>query len=1095
MKTWVMAFLVIIFNEISASHSVNSDVKGWVLFPSPTRNKVTHIIAFDNGKAIAAANKLYIFNSDKWENFPVQPPVTDISLLQALNENHIWVTFSQLNNESDFYLFKNGLWNKLTYPLANFIQGINLNEKNEGWYCGDREITYYEKGISYLIPYPHTSYSVKQCFGFGKNNLWVSTFSDGLFHYDGKNWEKIFNSNPVEYFCFKNKDQGYALVGNTIFEYNAGKWKLHSTNTLLENVKKLYQYKNEFWGIGKEGLLVHYDTVWQVVDLPVKADLNDIAFSKDGTGWIAGAKGVIYKYTKKINQKGKLQPGFDRHRVFNAADVNNDEYGVVIEDFNGDGLKDIYATCIYQSNRLYINTSTGNQTIFSEESINRNVTGRRKEPIPFTEFYLGAGSADIDNDNDQDLYLCNLLNNNELLLNDGSGVFRIVSDQKDRATENKDRTNCALFSDVDLDGDLDLFILNEYSTNRLYLNNGYGYFTEVTISAGLETDYGGMGGVFCDFDNDNLPDLYIVNWSRPNIMYKNVSTRNNVKFERVEFSSVIEGGEIKKSNAVAAGDFDNDGDMDLFVTNRKLSNRLYRNEGNFIFTDITDEVIGSDSMMSYGANFADFDNDGFLDLFVANVGENILYKNIDGKFFTDVTESYGIELGGYSTGSATADIDNDGDIDLYVSNFLYESSMLFLNNINNDKFIKIIIQGVKSNRDAVGTKVWLYTEGKADNKEFLLGYREISGGTGYSSKDSREVHFGVDKGAYDIVIYFPSSGIKKSLNNISNGTILNVTELDGFPLQLSFITGTFNRFVNNRENQTEMFKLFFVLLLFGSSYLFGMKKYKLEIKYALFFAIPIFSLYLIQIYFLRYGNIFYSTIIPFASVILIIISIFLFYEHLAMKERVREEKQKTRDILARDLHDDLASTISSALIYSDMVERAELPEVTRNLILKIKHLLTEAAGVVTDIIWTVSPRHDNIEELVTRLQILMNDLCRANSIEFSSECVIAKKDLKIPDDTRRNIYLIYKEAINNTIKHSTATKVKFDVYFEEDLLNFSLYDNGVGFDTLPDIMNIKKNPGHGLRNIKTRAGEINADLQIKSGHQQGTTINIRQKVV
>jgi two-component sensor histidine kinase len=1097
MKTWVLVFLIILVNKFMLAQDDTDILKGWTLFQSPTRNKISHIIGFENGKAIAAANKLFLLDSTEWTKAPMQPPVPDISRIYALNNEHIWVIYSKLNNESDFFLFKDGKWQEMSYPLMNGIHNIHLNEDGEGWFCGDREIAYFDGETYKFIPFPSKALSIQYSYGNGFDNLWISPYSSGLYHFNGNGWNEFFSNQKVKYFCFRDNDNGYALVENTFYTFSSGKWVIHSKDEVLDRVNKIYVKDNEIWGIGTLGLLVNYNFGWQIVPLPVKSDLYDITFTKDGTGWIAGDKGIILKYTSMKTAESYIhQPGFDRLRITSAAKENSDEYGVVIEDFDGDGLKDIYVICLFELNRLYKNKYEKGNILFTEESLTRNISGRTDDPnsAALSELYLGAGSADIDNDGDQDIYLCDLINKNKLLLNDGNGFFRDVSDQNNRAVDHKDRTNAAIFSDVDNDGDLDLFVLNEYSTNRLYLNNGYGYFTEVTIEAGLATDHGGMGAAFADLNDDNLPDLYVVNWAKPNILYRNVTMNGKVKFERIADSDAA-GGEIKKSNAAIFGDFDNDGDMDLFVTNRRFSNRLYRNDGNFIFTDVTDKIIGFDSMTSYGANFADFDNDGYLDLFIANVGENKLFKNIRGKKFVDVTEAYGVELDGYSTGSACGDIDNDGDIDIYVANYLYENSMLFLNNINNQNYINLNIEGNISNRDAVGTKIWLYHGGRAEQAEYLLGYREISGGSGYSSKDSREVHFGVEPGNYDIVIYFPASGIKKNLNNVPNGVILKITELEGFNAKFNAGLNYFYRSINDRENQKELFKLLFILLLFNLSFLYGIKKYKWRIRHAIFSLLPVLAVYLAQIYFLRYENVFFSTVVPLGSVMIILLSVHLFFEKSFSKERVRNEKQKTRDILARDLHDDLASTISSALIYTEMVERSELPDQSKQLLSKIRQLLAESAKVVTDIIWTVSPSHDNIDELVSRLQTLMGDLCSANSIEFSSSFYSSGKDLRISDDTRRNIYLIYKEAINNTIKHSSATNVNFNVYLENDLLNFSLFDNGIGFDKLSDIMDLKKNPGHGLRNIHTRAGEINADLQIKSGPKQGTYINVRQKIV
>ena len=174
----------------------------------------------------------------------------------------------------------------------------------------------------------------------------------------------------------------------------------------------------------------------------------------------------------------------------------DDQYGVAIEDLNNDGFKDIYIVCIFNPNNLYINNLSDSSIniapnlnlSFSEESVRRNTTGvvSREKNNTYSKLQLGAGIADVDNDGDEDIYICSLMDKNKLLLNNGSGYFRDVSDQSNRGVGEKgDRTNGAAFADIDNDGDLDIFITNEYTTNRLYENNGNGYFTEITKKAGL----------------------------------------------------------------------------------------------------------------------------------------------------------------------------------------------------------------------------------------------------------------------------------------------------------------------------------------------------------------------------------------------------------------------------------------------------------------------------------------------------------------------------------------------------------------------------------------------------------------------------------
>lgn len=344
----------------------------------------------------------------------------------------------------------------------------------------------------------------------------------------------------------------------------------------------------------------------------------------------------------------------------------DDEYGVAIADFNGDDNSDIYAVRIYEQNRLYINNSGSSIRLpfaerFSEQAVKRNANGvvNPESNIEMGELKLGIGAADVDNDNDQDIYLCYLNSINKLLLNKGDGYFRNVSEQHNRACDNMKRSNAVAFADVDNDGDLDLFVTNEEGSNRLYENNGTGHFTDITAASGLVSTGGGMCASFADVNSDGLPDLCVSFWYPGNKLYFNESENGRIRFRDVSRLTDIAKAAPSKSNAVAFADVNNDGFTDLFIANRNTENKLYLNNGKGLFSDVTRNYFPPENYMSNGAVFADFDLDGFMDLYITNVGENVLYKNMKGFGFKEVTADFGAELSGYCTGCATGDIDNN----------------------------------------------------------------------------------------------------------------------------------------------------------------------------------------------------------------------------------------------------------------------------------------------------------------------------------------------------------------------------------------------------------------------------------------------------
>ncbi|MBU2584072.1 MAG: VCBS repeat-containing protein, partial [Bacteroidetes bacterium] len=839
-STLILIYLFLIFlpflgrGFLAQKHKANPEIANkkapaWIQVESPTKANLKSIKMFFPNSGIITGKYLLKYDGDEWKVIDKQfGQSTDLNFY-VLDENNIWAAKTTLTFLTELFHYDVNGWKKVEHPFANMIMSMHFIDQNSSWISGDREIAFYN-GLKWkFIPLPQNSSSSNYIFGDSQDRVWVNVMNEALFFYDGVKWEKFFHE-PIEFVKFEDISNGYALTKDKLYEIKNNHLSVHSSNELFKEIKSLSFLKNgEIIGVGKNGLVLKYkNQKWEKVAVPTKETLNDIHMISEKEGWIVGENGTILKLSDSSeNSKLPRSVGFDQIDLQIWGRESNDVYGVAIDDINNDRLKDIYNVCIYEQNRLYIQQSkksaTGEFSInqFIEESIERNATGfaGEKSIASVAELYLGVGLSDVDNDGDLDLYLCDLSGKNKLLLNNGNGYFQNVSEQSGRPVGENERTNSAVFGDVDNDGDLDLFITNEYSTNRLFLNNRNGFFEDVTEKSGLKSKNGGMCAAFGDVDGDGYLDLYVTNWAAKNVLYRNETNKlSGIKFTNITDSAGVGGEFYTKSNAVCFADIDNDGDLDLFVTNRRASNRLYLNKGNNEFEDITKNAIGLDSMLSYGASFADFDQDGFLDLYVANVGEDIIYKNINGTKFIDVTLLWDAAIGGYSTGTAVGDIDNDGDVDLFVGNYLGANSSLFLNRLDTENFVTITIEGTKSNRDAVGVKAWIYKSDHSESKEHLLGYREINSGTGYSSHSSMELHFGLGENkSCDIVIYFPASGIKKVIKNIKKGSRLSVSEEEGLQAILTLSSKSIARFVTSPITHFEAVKFIFLLSLISLS--------------------------------------------------------------------------------------------------------------------------------------------------------------------------------------------------------------------------------------------------------------------------------------
>ncbi len=456
----------------------------------------------------------------------------------------------------------------------------------------------------------------------------------------------------------------------------------------------------------------------------------------------------------------------------------------------------------------------------------------------------GGGSSfncawgDYDGDGYEDLFVTNANGERNFLFhNNGMGGFTEITNGS-IVRDIGDSHPCA-WGDYDNDGHLDLFVGNGAGNadeqNFLYLNNGDGTFTRVRTGPIATNSMQAFGAAWGDFDNDGFIDLFAANYvsdfSEPNFAYHN---SGDGSFTRVIKGVLVDG---PSSGAIGCmwGDYDNDGRLDLFVPNANNQNDfLFLNAGGGAFLKITNDVVASDGRDSIGGVWGDYDNDGFLDLFVScgnaqsgpttnllyhnnraggferlsasmtiNIGHhtgcawgdydndgwldlfvarasgenNLLYHNNGNGTFTPVTSGRLVNDGGNSFGAAWADYDNDGFLDLYVCNGgrpPAENNFLYRNNGNSNAWLKVKCVGTVSNRAAIGAKVRV--RATIGGKQFWQ-MREISGGGAQGSQNSLIAHFGLgDATNADIVrIEWPSGNVQ-TFTNLAARQFLTITE-------------------------------------------------------------------------------------------------------------------------------------------------------------------------------------------------------------------------------------------------------------------------------------------------------------------------------
>ena len=448
---------------------------------------------------------------------------------------------------------------------------------------------------------------------------------------------------------------------------------------------------------------------------------------------------------------------------------SGDNWGASWGDYDGDGYPDLFVTTYdnTQPNELYHNNGDGTFTKITSGPIATDLAASS-----------ASSWADYDNDGDLDLYVGNNIGQpNYLYRNDGGGNF--ISIQNDPAVSYLGYSHGVSWADYDNDGFLDLFVATYWETafNLLYHNNGDGTFTEVTNSPIVTEAAKTITGVWGDYDNDGLVDLFVVNMhDEDNSLYHNLGNGN---FQKITSGAIVN----DEGCSVGAnwGDYDNDGFLDLFVANAaNEANFLYRNNGNGTFTKITSGAIVTDVGHSHGSAWADYDNDGDLDLFVGDdTQNNAIYRNNGDGTFTSIDNEITND-NGLSFGSAWADFDQDGDLDLFVANrennenFLYENTK---GNCNNWYEVKLV--GTNSNASAVGAIV---TVTAIINGQTVTQVQQVSSQTGGGTGGQNELslHFGLGDAAVvqSVAIDWPS-GYQQVMSNQAVNSTSTITEVNG----------------------------------------------------------------------------------------------------------------------------------------------------------------------------------------------------------------------------------------------------------------------------------------------------------------------------
>lgn len=493
-----------------------------------------------------------------------------------------------------------------------------------------------------------------------------------------------------------------------------------------------------------------------------------------------------------------------------GLNTNNMAGGSIVDDFNNDGYLDIVTSSWSLGEGMHFRKNNGDGT-FTDLSVAsglRALTGG-----------LNIMQTDYNNDGFKDIFVLRGAwkdkfgkEPNSLLRNNGDGTFTDVT--KESGLLSFYPTQTATWADFNNDGWLDVFIGNETITDNnihpceLYINNGKGAFTEMAADAGCAVVGFVKGVTSGDYNNDGLTDIFISTLTGRKILLRNEGGKDKaVRFTDVTAEAGIA---ANKTGTFPTWfwDYDNDGWLDLLISgyefNRSLawyaaaealdkpvgnSGKLflYRNKHDGTFEEVSASVGLHRVVFAMGANFGDIDNDGYPDMYFGtgnplyqSLVPNKLFRNLGGQRFVDITTSARVGNLQKGHGVSFADLDNDGDQDIYIDmggayiGDSYENSLYLNPGQNNNHWINITLEGVASNRPAIGAKIKVTFN---DNGKERSVYREVNAGGSFGANPLTQ-HIGIGQAAVvqSVEIKWPVNGKVQVFNNLRGGEDVVIRE-------------------------------------------------------------------------------------------------------------------------------------------------------------------------------------------------------------------------------------------------------------------------------------------------------------------------------
>jgi len=846
-------------------------------FPELSDKKVKHISVIDSTRAVAVIEeKLYKWEGAEWKKFYPQFPFKElfINYVKAFSFKNIWI-FTQKNElcyKTDIFHLSKDKWEKFNSPNPYTLSSVNFINLNRFVASGDwGNLICFDGRKAYSLQAPKSRYTaIAKAFSLSSFYLWARAgdyfkdaksrlyeFKNGRFGIIGK------ASNEVKLSHFFSPDSGYFITAdNILYKYGRNKITLYDS---------LNDYRNLIWDVYNSNKLIywHNNFLWEY-DLPNRkvskiARLNfqcsayclgkNEFLLKDGNGRL------FYLGKKKYGKKFKKP-----HLKFKYYELGQSPgYSFSLSSYiDRDNKVNLYFTNIRGAN-LFCDVNFSDHILsYNDLLVKRGLVGYMATQIPREKMDSSVFFSDFDNDGDMDAVCAAFRGKSYIYENCGNDKFYDLTTEED--FELNGRIEIVSLGDLNNDGLIDIVAGDYLGPLHILMNKGFFRFEDIGYKSGVPDSVNYNSTALADIDNDGDLDLFLFGIFNPIRYYENIGVQDSTGYPVFVDISYKSPQLTKPSNfytqAISFGDYDNDGDMDMFLSNRVSPLKLFNNNGHGVFTDVSRKVKINRSLLAYNANWGDLDQDGYIDLFLAALGKNYILWNHRGQYFEFDSTSLSRNDFSYSTGSIIEDLDQDGDLDIAVANLEIGPNQVYLNILNKKNFVLIKLRGLKSNYFGIGAHIWLYKNNNIGDPKYLAGYRQISTNTGYASSCLPQAYFGVSPdNNYCAVVRFPS-GQKIEKFNLTAGSTCIIYEKAGIFRKIWKRFSDLKSVVYRKKYRCVVLRFILFLMILSLFNLYILSRTYWPKSRIAFFCMTLFSAYIILAYLFYSGEMNFRWFIP-----------------------------------------------------------------------------------------------------------------------------------------------------------------------------------------------------------------------------------------